>query len=96
LEQVLLHFAKQQEQIEPLNGGFGAISTQKLCPVCHVEINTQIEYSPGPVAIAVAAVLCCVGCFCFAWIPFVSKGLKDVIHRCPNCRTMLGKKPGSL
>lgn len=76
---------------------FGEVPIQTTCPKCQSQVMTQIDYETGTLTWIVVATLFGLGfaiivtwfCCC---IPFCIDSLKDVVHKCPNCHTVIGKK----
>jgi len=66
---------------------------QAFCSTCQQQITTQTDYRIG----GGTWIMCCIvffiggflGCCC---IPFCMKSCKDVVHRCPICNRIVGKK----
>lgn len=70
---------------------FGSVPVQAHCPVCTQNVITRMEHTSGALAWLSCAGLAIFGCFygcCL--IPFCVDSLKDVIHHCPNCSSVLG------
>lgn len=62
-----------------------------ICPFCHAEVVTSTYYENGTLTW-----LACFFIFLFfplgcCLIPFCMDGLKDVVHRCPNCHVEVGR-----
>nr|XP_055046093.1 lipopolysaccharide-induced tumor necrosis factor-alpha factor homolog isoform X2 [Misgurnus anguillicaudatus]XP_055046102.1 lipopolysaccharide-induced tumor necrosis factor-alpha factor homolog isoform X2 [Misgurnus anguillicaudatus]XP_055046110.1 lipopolysaccharide-induced tumor necrosis factor-alpha factor homolog isoform X2 [Misgurnus anguillicaudatus]XP_055046119.1 lipopolysaccharide-induced tumor necrosis factor-alpha factor homolog isoform X2 [Misgurnus anguillicaudatus]XP_055046128.1 len=70
---------------------FREAPAQVLCPVCSQTVITQLEYTSGALAWLSCVGLACFGCISgCCLIPFCVDSLKDVTHRCPNCKRTLG------
>ncbi|KAK6973510.1 cell death-inducing p53-target protein 1 [Biomphalaria glabrata] len=63
-----------------------------VCQHCQATVTTSTEYTTGLLTWAVAGVICLFGLWLgCCLIPFCIDGTKDVIHRCPNCKQVVGK-----
>lgn len=63
-------------------------SSQTQCPFCHQYVTTEVMTKAGSVTYLVcfiSVVFCCVAGCCL--IPFFVDSCKDVIHKCPKCRS---------
>ncbi|KAH8370385.1 hypothetical protein KR093_003252 [Drosophila rubida] len=60
------------------------------CPHCHVRKLTRIEYSPGVRTHCMAGVLCLVGLWCFACLPYCATSCMNAHHFCGNCNKFVG------
>ena len=70
---------------------FGRQPMNMTCGNCNAQILTAIDYESGTLTWIICLPLFLVtGICCF--IPFFIDGCKDVIHKCPNCKRMLGRK----
>ncbi|XP_056609010.1 lipopolysaccharide-induced tumor necrosis factor-alpha factor homolog [Triplophysa dalaica] len=70
---------------------FRDIPVQVHCPECTQNVTSQLDFTSGTLTWLSCAGLAIFGCFygcCL--IPFCVDSLKDVTHRCPNCRRTLG------
>ena len=70
---------------------FGESSVSCVCPNCHKHVVTDVNYVVGTLAILISFIICLFICWPCFWIPCVIDSLKDVEHRCPNCRWVIGK-----
>ena len=61
------------------------------CAACGVTVMTETEQSLGMMVWLVAGILCFLGCGLCAWIPCVIPSFKDVTHKCPQCKRILGQ-----
>ncbi|XP_070183522.1 cell death-inducing p53-target protein 1-like [Littorina saxatilis] len=62
---------------------------QIQCPHCHSQVSTFIDREVGSRTYVIAAMCICMGCCCF--LPCLWEGMKDVIHRCSNCKQEVGR-----
>ncbi|XP_016392390.1 lipopolysaccharide-induced tumor necrosis factor-alpha factor homolog [Sinocyclocheilus rhinocerous] len=70
---------------------FGSVPVQAHCPVCSQNVITRLEHTSGALAWLSCAGLAIFGCiYGCCLIPFCVDSLKDVIHHCPNCSSVLG------
>ncbi|XP_048049148.1 lipopolysaccharide-induced tumor necrosis factor-alpha factor homolog [Megalobrama amblycephala] len=70
---------------------FGTVPVQAHCPVCIQNVITRLEYTSGALVWLSCAGLAIFGCiYGCCLIPFCVDNLKDVIHHCPNCSSVLG------
>jgi len=80
---------------EPLIGHahWGEIPQRHHCQFCGKDIVTDVQYEPGTLTWLVAGGLILLGCWLgCCLIPFCVDGAKDVIHVCPHCHNVCGKK----
>ncbi|XP_053402681.1 lipopolysaccharide-induced tumor necrosis factor-alpha factor homolog [Mercenaria mercenaria] len=66
-------------------------SLRIVCPFCHAEVVTSTYYEPGTLtwlACFLIVLFFPLGC---CLIPFCMDGMKDVVHRCPNCGAETGR-----
>lgn len=79
-------------QGEPINN-WSKESQRAYCHDCHAEINTLVTPEPGLGTYAMCTVIACTGCwYGCCLIPFCLPDLKDKVHRCPKCNTIIGKR----
>jgi len=72
---------------------FGEAPTRIYCATCRREVVTEIIYEAGTLTWVAAGGLALLGCiFGCCLIPFCIDGCKDVVHVCPQCHSLLGKK----
>ncbi|CAI5445457.1 unnamed protein product [Caenorhabditis angaria] len=85
---------KQKELEKHLKVTTNRESYEEYCPECKKKCQTWVQYQLGNCAITILILSLVfwfpIFCFCCC-----SK-IKDVAHYCPNCRTFLTIKPGSL
>lgn len=61
------------------------------CPYCQASIVTATTYEPGSLTwIACGGVALMGGWLGCCLIPFCIDALKDVLHKCPNCKQQVG------
>ncbi|EDW09066.1 lipopolysaccharide-induced tumor necrosis factor-alpha factor homolog [Drosophila mojavensis] len=60
------------------------------CPHCQVRGLTRIEYSPSVRTHCMAALLCIVGLWCFACLPYCATSCMNANHFCGNCNKFVG------
>lgn len=75
---------------------FGPNPVNMTCPQCQSQIRTQTDSEPGPMAWILAGVLCVVGLWACACIPCCIDSLNSVTHKCPQCKTFLGRYKGGM
>lgn len=73
------------------HGMFGSAPMQTTCPSCHASVLTSVSHEVGALTWIIFAVLCLVGCWICAFIPFCVDDCKDVTHSCPNCKAVVGR-----
>ena len=63
------------------------------CPACSADILTSIHYEVGAMTwvacICLAFIGLGIGCCLF---PFCMESCKDIVHNCPNCQHIIGRK----
>ncbi|CAI2357725.1 unnamed protein product [Caenorhabditis sp. 36 PRJEB53466] len=64
--------------------------TKLQCPYCRQDIVTHTKPVYGLLTWILFAALFLFGCWCCCFLPFCVRSCKDVVHRCPNCRAMIG------
>lgn len=65
-------------------------SAQTQCPFCHQFITTDVTTKAGSaayIACLISILFCCIAGCCV--IPFCMDGCKDVVHKCPKCRSYI-------
>ncbi|KAH8411069.1 hypothetical protein KR222_011754, partial [Zaprionus bogoriensis] len=60
------------------------------CPHCHVQKLTRVEYAPSVRTHCMAALLCIVGLWCFACLPYCATSCMNAQHFCGNCNKFVG------
>ncbi|XP_023172791.2 lipopolysaccharide-induced tumor necrosis factor-alpha factor homolog [Drosophila hydei] len=60
------------------------------CPHCQVLKLTRVEYSPSVRTHCMAALLCIVGLWCFACLPYCATSCMNANHFCGNCNKFVG------
>ncbi len=65
---------------------------QVICSSCRQQVVTQTEYRISGGTWCMCCVVFFVGGFLCCFIPFLLKSCKDVVHRCPACGTVVGRK----
>ncbi|XP_013406585.1 lipopolysaccharide-induced tumor necrosis factor-alpha factor homolog [Lingula anatina] len=78
-------------QPSPMDHYFTEDSVEATCPKCKQVIMTRLYHQTGTCTYLSCIVLCVIGfpCACCA-IPFFWDRMKDVVHSCPKCRTVIG------
>ncbi|EDO37779.1 predicted protein [Nematostella vectensis] len=67
-------------------------SVYTFCGSCMNHMMTVVRFRIGRMTVAVSALVFMLGCVAgCCLVPFIIKGLRDVIHSCPNCQITLGK-----
>ena len=72
----------------------GCHAVRMVCPSCQHSVTTETSSSPSVMAWGLSAILCFTmlwPCFC---VPFCVDTLKNVKHKCPNCKIVLGRYKG--
>ncbi|XP_034478718.1 lipopolysaccharide-induced tumor necrosis factor-alpha factor homolog [Drosophila innubila] len=60
------------------------------CPHCQVQKLTRVEYAPSTRTHCMAALLCIVGLWCFACLPYCATSCMTANHFCGNCNKFVG------
>ncbi|EDW31907.1 GL11366 [Drosophila persimilis] len=60
------------------------------CPHCHVQKLTRVEYAPSVRTHCMAALLCIIGLWCFACLPYCATSCMNANHFCGNCNKFVG------
>lgn len=69
---------------------WGRYPVQCICPACQNSVQTTTDFVSGSFTILVAILITLVGgLLCCFLIPFFVDSCKDVVHRCPQCDTVL-------
>jgi len=61
------------------------------CPFCQARISTRTEKMSGNLTYLACFGLFLFGCWPCCCIPFCLDSMLDVVHKCPNCSSVLGK-----
>ncbi|GLV45879.1 uncharacterized protein CBL_11676 [Carabus blaptoides fortunei] len=69
---------------------FGRTSQIIRCPTCHNMVLTKMRSSVNPNTHIFALILCGLGCWPCALIPYCIRSCQDIDHYCPICETYLG------
>jgi len=69
---------------------FASTPVSMTCPHCRASIVTTTQYEVGGMTWLVCMLLFFFTLCCF-WIAFIIDDCKDVVHTCPNCRTVVGR-----
>jgi len=71
----------------------GHQSASIICPSCHAQIFTRVDYVSGTAAWVICLVIALFGgIFGCCLIPFCIDSLKDAYHHCPNCNVQVGTR----
>ncbi|ORX92765.1 hypothetical protein K493DRAFT_316398 [Basidiobolus meristosporus CBS 931.73] len=62
---------------------------QIYCPYCQKVVNSEVDYIPSLEATCWSVLLCFICWPCF-WLPFVTRACLDKVHRCSECRRVIG------
>ncbi|XP_067005105.2 lipopolysaccharide-induced tumor necrosis factor-alpha factor homolog [Anabrus simplex] len=60
------------------------------CPSCHAQIQTRVQYETSTRTHLIALLLCVVGCWPCAIIPYCTEDCKTATHNCPSCGAYIG------
>ncbi|CAF0866166.1 unnamed protein product [Rotaria sp. Silwood1] len=63
-----------------------------ICPHCHQQIVTRVDYYSGSFAWLMCLLLTVIGCIPCCVIPFCATSCQDVTHICPYCSTIIGRR----
>ena len=63
-----------------------------LCSFCNQNVVTEVNYDLGLGSWIVIGALCIFTVGVFGLIPCCVSSCQDAVHRCPNCRRVVGKK----
>ncbi|CAF1367913.1 unnamed protein product [Adineta steineri] len=63
-----------------------------ICPQCHQQIVTRVDYDSGSFAWLMCLLLTVIGCVPCCVIPFCATSCQDATHTCPHCSAMLGRR----
>ncbi|XP_046823257.1 lipopolysaccharide-induced tumor necrosis factor-alpha factor homolog [Vespa crabro] len=70
---------------------FGSTTQPMTCPYCGSSISTCVESESNTKTHLFALLLCLVGCWCCAPIPYCMDSCLVQKHYCPSCRAFLGQ-----
>jgi len=70
---------------------FGELPQVMDCPVCHARIATRTEKVAGNMAYLSCGIMFLFGCWLCCFIPFCVDSMQDIVHRCPNCSSIVGR-----
>ncbi|XP_063239638.1 lipopolysaccharide-induced tumor necrosis factor-alpha factor homolog [Bacillus rossius redtenbacheri] len=68
----------------------GSGPTTLVCPSCHATVQTRVQYETSTRTHLMALLLCAIGCWCCAVIPYFKDSCKNAAHHCPDCGAYLG------
>ncbi|KAI6652703.1 Lipopolysaccharide-induced tumor necrosis factor-alpha factor-like [Oopsacas minuta] len=83
--------APAPQVVNILPTSFGESSVACVCPNCHKHVTTEVNFVVGTLTILISLIIFLLICWPCFWIPCVIDSLKDVEHRCPNCKWLIGK-----
>ncbi|CAF4410710.1 unnamed protein product, partial [Rotaria socialis] len=63
-----------------------------VCPQCHQQIMTRVDYDSGSFAWLMCLLLTVIGCIPCCVIPFCAISCQDVTHICPHCSAIIGRR----
>ncbi|CAB3258136.1 unnamed protein product [Arctia plantaginis] len=68
----------------------GPRSTTIVCKSCNHQIQTRVEFQPTTKTHLFALVLCLIGCWPFACLPYCMDSCNSADHYCPSCNAYIG------
>ncbi|CAG5009848.1 unnamed protein product [Parnassius apollo] len=68
----------------------GPTATVYVCKSCNQQIVTRVDRSPTMRTHLFALILCLVGCWPFACLPYCVDSCNNVDHYCTNCGAYIG------
>ncbi|KAI5641925.1 LITAF-like zinc ribbon domain-containing protein [Phthorimaea operculella] len=68
----------------------GSMPSNTTCRSCNMQITTSVVFRPSARTHLAALLLCLVGCWPFACVPYCIESCNSVDHYCPNCRSYIG------
>ena len=81
----------QQPVVVPTVVHHGQVPVNQICQFCQQNIMTNVRHEMGG-----GSWLICLGlCFfspCCCCLPCCINGLQDVVHHCPSCKRVVGRK----
>ncbi|CAF3610542.1 unnamed protein product [Rotaria sordida] len=63
-----------------------------ICPHCHQQVVTRVDYYSGSFAWLMCLLLTVIGCIPCCVIPFCATSCQDVTHICPYCSMVVGRR----
>ncbi|CAF1338282.1 unnamed protein product [Adineta ricciae] len=81
-----------QTVIRPGNIQVGHNPVHCICPQCHQQIVSRVDYESGSFAWLMCLLLTVIGCIPCCIIPFCASSCQDVTHSCPNCSASIGRR----
>ncbi|XP_050677112.1 lipopolysaccharide-induced tumor necrosis factor-alpha factor homolog [Leptidea sinapis] len=73
----------------------GPASTVTVCQSCGQHISTRVERIPSMRTHLFAILLCLVGCWPCACVPYCVDTCNNAEHYCPNCNSYIGSYLGA-
>lgn len=74
------------------DGNYYSNPRRVMCQFCNHEVITEVDKRIGFKSHFWAAVLCLMGCWPCAPCAYVVEELRDDVHICPNCGSMVGRR----
>ncbi|KAJ2950762.1 hypothetical protein O0L34_g9026 [Tuta absoluta] len=68
----------------------GSMPSLITCRLCNMQVTTSVVFRPSVRTHLAALLLCVVGCWPFACVPYCVESCNSVDHYCPNCRGYIG------
>ncbi|XP_063240048.1 lipopolysaccharide-induced tumor necrosis factor-alpha factor homolog [Bacillus rossius redtenbacheri] len=68
----------------------GNASTTVQCPSCRATVQTRVQFETSTRTHLMALLLCLVGCWPCAVIPYCTESCQNATHYCPSCGAFLG------
>uniref|UniRef100_A0A2A4JWY3 LITAF domain-containing protein n=1 Tax=Heliothis virescens TaxID=7102 RepID=A0A2A4JWY3_HELVI len=68
----------------------GPKESPMTCPSCNHQIVTRVEYKTSLRTHLFAALLCVIGCWPCAFVPYFVDSCRNADHYCPNCNSYIG------
>ncbi|GFO43730.1 hypothetical protein PoB_007023500 [Plakobranchus ocellatus] len=83
-----------QQGMGPLSGStmrYNQSPALIVCQHCQATVTTSMDYKTGLLTWLIAGGACLMGCWLgCCLIPFCLDATKDVEHKCPNCKNVVG------